>query len=31
VHVCDELYSNEGVVLPHKEIKSSITKPEIVM
>lgn len=31
VHVCDEVYSNGGVVLPHKEIKSSITKPEIVM
>lgn len=31
VHVGDELYSNGGVVLPHKEIKSSILKPEIVM
>ncbi|XP_042435270.1 probable mannose-1-phosphate guanylyltransferase 1 isoform X2 [Zingiber officinale] len=31
VHVSDEVYSNEGVVLPHKEIKSSILKPEIVM
>eukprot|EP00249_Psilotum_nudum_P025372 c29778_g1_i1 orf=242-1327(+) len=31
VHVCDEVYSNGGVVLPHKEIKSSIPKPEIVM
>lgn len=31
VHVCDEVYSNGGVVLPHKEIKSSILKPEIVM
>ncbi|KAJ6432602.1 hypothetical protein OIU84_019777 [Salix udensis] len=31
VHVCDEIYSNGGVVLPHKEIKSSILKPEIVM
>jgi hypothetical protein len=29
--VCDEIYSNGGVVLPHKEIKSSILKPEIVM
>ncbi|PKA48578.1 putative mannose-1-phosphate guanylyltransferase 1 [Apostasia shenzhenica] len=31
VHVGDEVYSNGGVVLPHKEIKSSIMKPEIVM
>lgn len=31
VHVCDEIYSNGGVVLPHKEIKSSILKPEILM
>jgi len=31
VHVGDEIYSNGGVVLPHKEIKSSILKPEIVM
>jgi mannose-1-phosphate guanylyltransferase len=31
VHVCDEVYSNGGVVLPHKEIKSSILKPETVM
>ncbi|KAI5064157.1 hypothetical protein GOP47_0020827 [Adiantum capillus-veneris] len=31
VHLCDEVYSNGGVVLPHKEIKSSILKPEIVM
>lgn len=31
VHVSDEVYSNGGVVLPHKEIKSSIIKPEIVM
>lgn len=31
VHVADEVYSNGGVVLPHKEIKSSILKPEIVM
>lgn len=31
VHVSDEVYSNGGVVLPHKEIKSSILKPEIVM
>ncbi|KAK6145402.1 hypothetical protein DH2020_022222 [Rehmannia glutinosa] len=31
VHVGDEVYSNGGVVLPHKEIKSSILKPEIVM
>lgn len=31
VHVRDEVYSNGGVVLPHKEIKSNILKPEIVM
>eukprot|EP00252_Welwitschia_mirabilis_P002324 TRINITY_DN12254_c0_g1_i1.p1 TRINITY_DN12254_c0_g1~~TRINITY_DN12254_c0_g1_i1.p1 ORF type:complete len:362 (-),score=66.06 TRINITY_DN12254_c0_g1_i1:279-1364(-) len=31
VHVSDEVYSNGGVVLPHKEIKSSILKPQIVM
>nr|ACK87007.1 GDP-mannose pyrophosphorylase [Carica papaya] len=31
VHVGDEVYSNGGVVLPHKEIKFSILKPEIVM
>ncbi|KAK5835496.1 hypothetical protein PVK06_011186 [Gossypium arboreum] len=31
VHVCDEIYGNGGVILPHKEIKSSILKPEIVM
>lgn len=31
VHVGDEVYSNGGIVLPHKEIKSSILKPEIVM
>ncbi|CAM6049829.1 unnamed protein product [Sphagnum compactum] len=31
VHVCDEVFSNGGVVLPHKEIKASIFKPEIVM
>lgn len=31
VHVSDEIYSNGGVVLPHKEIKRSILKPEIVM
>ncbi|CAI9759735.1 unnamed protein product [Fraxinus pennsylvanica] len=31
VHVRDEIYSNGGVVLPHKEIKSSILKPEIVL
>ncbi|XP_058099405.1 mannose-1-phosphate guanylyltransferase 1-like [Magnolia sinica] len=31
VQVSDEIYSNGGVVLPHKEIKSSILKPEIVM
>uniref|UniRef100_A0A0D9V7R8 mannose-1-phosphate guanylyltransferase n=1 Tax=Leersia perrieri TaxID=77586 RepID=A0A0D9V7R8_9ORYZ len=31
VHVGDEVYTNGGVVLPHKEIKSSILKPQIVM
>jgi mannose-1-phosphate guanylyltransferase len=31
VRIGDEIYSNGGVVLPHKEIKSSILKPEIVM
>ena len=31
VRVCDEIFSNGGVVLPHKEIKTSILKPEIVM
>ncbi|KAF5733839.1 GDP-mannose pyrophosphorylase [Tripterygium wilfordii] len=31
VHVSDEIYTNGGVALPHKEIKSSIWKPEIVM
>ena len=31
VHVADEVYSNGAVVLPHKEIKSSIVNPEIVM
>ena len=31
VHVADEVYSNGAVVLPHKEIKSSIVNPEIMM
>ncbi|KAF3780276.1 Mannose-1-phosphate guanylyltransferase 1 [Nymphaea thermarum] len=31
VHVSDEIYSNGAVVLPHKEIKSNILNPEIVM
>ena len=31
VHLSDEVYSNGGVVLPHKEIKTSIVKPEIVL
>ncbi|KAK2434905.1 glucose-1-phosphate adenylyltransferase family protein [Trifolium repens] len=31
VHLCDEVYSNGGVVLPHKEIKTSILNPMIVM
>lgn len=31
VHVHDEMYLNGGVVLPHKEIKANILKPEIIM
>ncbi|KAJ3668939.1 hypothetical protein LUZ60_010889 [Juncus effusus] len=31
VHVGDEVYINGGVILPHKEIKGNILKPEIVM
>eukprot|EP00897_Mesotaenium_endlicherianum_P008680 jgi/Mesen1/7840/ME000419S07148 len=31
VHISDEVYTNGGVVLPHKEIKVSILKPEIIM
>eukprot|EP00244_Chara_vulgaris_P013167 TRINITY_DN7345_c1_g1_i1.p1 TRINITY_DN7345_c1_g1~~TRINITY_DN7345_c1_g1_i1.p1 ORF type:complete len:362 (-),score=88.58 TRINITY_DN7345_c1_g1_i1:865-1950(-) len=31
VHVSDEIYSNGGVVLPHKEIKASILSPTIIM
>eukprot|EP00252_Welwitschia_mirabilis_P024888 TRINITY_DN7580_c0_g1_i1.p1 TRINITY_DN7580_c0_g1~~TRINITY_DN7580_c0_g1_i1.p1 ORF type:complete len:362 (+),score=45.27 TRINITY_DN7580_c0_g1_i1:179-1264(+) len=31
VHLCDEVYSNGAVVLPHKEIKTNIVKPEILM
>ena len=31
VLVQDELYLNGAVVLPHKEIKASILKPEIIM
>ncbi|GFP94337.1 probable mannose-1-phosphate guanylyltransferase 3 [Phtheirospermum japonicum] len=31
VHVGDEVYSNGGVVFPHKEIKTSILKSEILM
>lgn len=31
VHIQDEVYTNGGVVLPHKEIKGSIFKPEIIM
>lgn len=31
VHVSDEVYSNGGVVLPHKEIKTNILKYEIIM
>eukprot|EP00245_Coleochaete_scutata_P009373 TRINITY_DN3073_c0_g1_i1.p1 TRINITY_DN3073_c0_g1~~TRINITY_DN3073_c0_g1_i1.p1 ORF type:complete len:362 (-),score=79.27 TRINITY_DN3073_c0_g1_i1:1045-2130(-) len=31
VQLSDEIYSNGGVVLPHKEIKASILKPEIIM
>lgn len=30
-HVYDEVYSNGGVVIPHKEIITSILKLEIVM
>ncbi|KAJ7961376.1 Mannose-1-phosphate guanylyltransferase 1 [Quillaja saponaria] len=30
VHVGNEIYSNGGVVLPRKEIKSSILRPDIV-
>lgn len=30
VHVGDEVYINGGIVLPHKEIKSSILQPEIL-
>ncbi|ERN08047.1 hypothetical protein AMTRI_Chr08g203220 [Amborella trichopoda] len=31
VHVRDEVYCNGGLVLPHKEIKTNIDRPEIVM
>ncbi|KAJ7538696.1 hypothetical protein O6H91_11G059600 [Diphasiastrum complanatum] len=31
VHVSDEVYNNVGVVLPQKEIKTSILNPQIVM
>jgi mannose-1-phosphate guanylyltransferase len=31
VQVCDEVYNNGGVVLPQKEIKTSILNPKIVM
>ncbi|GBG78363.1 hypothetical protein CBR_g26392 [Chara braunii] len=31
VHVSDEIYSNGGVVLPHKEIKANILSPTIIM
>lgn len=31
VHMADEVYSNGAVVLPHKELKSSIVNPGIVM
>eukprot|EP00850_Spirogloea_muscicola_P008055 SM000042S15322 [mRNA] locus=s42:355857:357932:+ [translate_table: standard] len=31
VSVLDEVYLNGGVVLPHKEIKANILKPEIIM
>ncbi|GKA94905.1 hypothetical protein Tco_0816943 [Tanacetum coccineum] len=30
VHACDDVYNNASVVLPPKEIKASILKPEIV-
>lgn len=31
VHMNDEVYSNGGVVLPHKEIKANILTPQIIM
>ncbi|XP_055342992.1 mannose-1-phosphate guanyltransferase beta-A-like [Paramacrobiotus metropolitanus] len=31
VNVKDELYLNGGFVLPHKEIKTSVTEPQIIM
>ncbi|GLT37508.1 hypothetical protein SLA2020_118210 [Shorea laevis] len=31
VHLVDEVYSNGGIVLPHKEIKINILKPDIFM
>uniref|UniRef100_A0A061S4D2 mannose-1-phosphate guanylyltransferase n=1 Tax=Tetraselmis sp. GSL018 TaxID=582737 RepID=A0A061S4D2_9CHLO len=31
VHLKDEVYVNGGIVLPHKEIKESITSPQIIM
>ena len=31
VRVCDEIYTNGCLILPHKEIKSSLVTPEIVM
>ena len=31
VHISDELYVNGAKILPHKEIKVSIFKPEIIM
>lgn len=31
VQMGDEVYVNGGVVLPHKEIKANILKPQIIM
>ncbi|KAH7444940.1 hypothetical protein KP509_02G098800 [Ceratopteris richardii] len=31
VHLSDEMYSNGGVVLPHKQINTSILSPKILM
>lgn len=30
VHVCDEVYSNGGLVEPHREIRSNIPNPQVV-
>ena len=31
VQIKDELYANGAVVLPHKEIKASVTSPQIIL